>query len=161
MTIRLWLIVMPCFTCNLFIYFARILKITFIDWLFDKLISISNLSDWFALYDIVFGPFSSSNQNNLSNSVKSNVHIAFLLYGENIIFWYDENRKKKIENWVYMKMPFSSLEKVLFRFQKYLSISFLGKKFLKNIRKFSSETSVGISFLSTVEKIFWKPPRSC
>ena len=30
-----------------------------------------------------------------------------------------------------MKMPFSSLEKVLFRFQKYLSISFLGKKFLK------------------------------
>lgn len=94
MTIRLWLIAMPCFTCNLFIYFARILKITFIDWLFDKLISISNLSDWFALYDIVFGPFSSSNQNNLSNSVKSNVHIAFLLYGENIIFWYDENRKK-------------------------------------------------------------------
>ena len=47
-----------------------------------------------ALYDIVFGPFSSSNQNNLSSSVKSNVYIAFIVNGENFIFWYDENRTK-------------------------------------------------------------------
>ena len=45
--------------------------------------------------------------------------------------------QKIIENWVYMDMPFNSLEKILFRFQKHLSISFLGKKFLKNLGNFS------------------------
>ena len=73
------------FVLYLYICFSSMLNVGSSDSLVDKLTLISYLNDWLVLDDKVCESSTSSNRINSSNSLNSNVWIAFLLYGEIVI----------------------------------------------------------------------------